>query len=98
MDLFRTRLSISCVFLIMLACNRAVCGSPPGLLEGHLKIVSPKEVELAGASSSKCTAGNYSEYPLLILSKAEQKEVARVTADGNEHHRSAATSGDNNVD
>jgi hypothetical protein len=94
MDLFRTRLSISCLFLIMLGCNRAICGLPPGFLEGHLEIVSPKEVELAGASPSKFTAGNYSEYPLLILSKAEQKEVARVTADRDGNYRISLTPGD----
>jgi len=60
---------------------------PPGSLEGHLKILSLKEVELAEASPSKGTAENYAEYPLIILSKAGQKEIARLTADqdGNYH-------------
>jgi hypothetical protein len=65
----------------------SVCAAAPGFLEGHLKIISLKEVELADQTPSKMTADNYADYPLIILSKAEQKEIARITADrdGNYH-------------
>jgi hypothetical protein len=75
------------LFLPLLGCIRAGDAVPPGVLEGHLKIVSLKEVELAEASPSKGTAENYAEYPLIILSKAGQREIARVTADGEGNYR-----------
>ena len=73
--------------MIVIGCARAGHPAERGFLEGHLKIVSLKEVELAGAGPSKGMAENYADYPLLILSPAGQKEIARVIADehGNFH-------------
>ena len=69
--------------------------STPGLLEGHLKIVSLKEVELAeGKAPTKAGAKTYAEYPLIILSQDGKKEIARVTADGNGNYRAALPPGD----
>jgi hypothetical protein len=82
------------LFLLLLGCIRAGDAVPQGLLEGHLKIVSLKEVELAGANPSKRTSENYADYPLIILSKAEQKEVARVTADRDGNYRLSLPPGD----
>src|SRR5689334_2746583 len=75
--------------------GRTVAGdpSPSGFLEGHLKITSMKEVELAGAPPSKSEASNYAEYPLIVLSKADNKEVARVTADEQGNYRIALPPG-----
>jgi len=56
-----------CICLPLLSCTRANCGVPPGFLEGHLKIVSPKPVEVAEASPQKFTAQTYAEYPLMPL-------------------------------
>ena len=70
----------ACVFLLI-AGSALIGAAPPGFVEGHLKIVSPKEVELADATPSKITAENYAEYPLIILSRDGEKEIARVTAD-----------------
>ena len=70
-----------CSLLFVIGCARPSHPAEPGFLEGHLKIVSLKEVDLADASPSKGMADNYADYPLLILSKAGQKEIARVTAD-----------------
>jgi hypothetical protein len=56
-------------------------------VEGHLKIVSPKEVELADTSPPATTAENYAEYPLTILSEGQKTEVARITADANGNFR-----------
>ena len=82
------------LFLLLLSCTRAGDAVPPGFLEGHLKIASLKEVELAGANPSKGTSENYAEYPLIILSKAEQKEIARVTADRDGNYRRSLPPGD----
>ena len=82
------------LFLLLLSCTRAGDAVPPGLVEGHLKIVSLKEVELAEASPSKGTSENYAEYPLIILSKAGQKEVARITADRDGNYRVSLPPGD----
>ena len=82
------------LFLLLLSCTRAGDAVQPGFLEGHLKIVSLKEVELAGANPSKGTSENYAEYPLIILSKAGQKEVARITADRDGNYRVSLPPGD----
>jgi hypothetical protein len=39
------------------------------------------------------TAERYAEYPLIILSQDGQKEIARVTADGNGNYRAALPAG-----
>ena len=67
---------------------------PSGFVEGHLKILPAKEVELADGNAPAITAENYAQYPLLILSQAGNKEIARVTADGNGNFRTALPSGD----
>ena len=69
-----------CAFLPLLAI-RADDTAKPGIIEGHLKIISLKEVELAGGNPPKHTSENYAEYPLIILNKDGQKEVARMTPD-----------------
>ena len=67
---------------------------PPGFVEGHLKILSGKEVELADGNAPAIMTENYARYPLIILSQAEKKEIARVTADGNGNYRTALPPGD----
>jgi hypothetical protein len=79
-------LIVGCVLLPLLAI-RAGDTANPGFLEGHLKITSLKEVELAGGNPRKYTAENYAEYPLVILSKDGQKEVARMNADQEGNYR-----------
>ena len=82
------------VFFILVSGIASLNAEPRGSLEGHLKILSPKEVELAEASPSKGTAENYAEYPLIILSKAGQNEVAQVVADRNGNYRVSLPPGD----
>ena len=62
-----------------------------GILEGHLTIASPKEVELAApenepTANRRIDVQNYEQYPMVVSGK-DGKEVARVTADakGNYH-------------
>jgi len=64
-----------------------------GFVEGHLKIISGKEVELADENAPAIMAENYARYPLVILSQGEKKEIARVTADGNGNYRTALPPG-----
>jgi hypothetical protein len=83
--------------LIAVCIFRAVAGmatEPPGFVEGHLRIVSPKEVELADENAPAITTKNYAQYPLIILSQGGKKEIARVTADGNGTYRTALPPGD----
>jgi len=71
------------VFFFLLAGNTSVDAVPPGFVEGHLKILSSREVELADGTPAVITGENYPEYPLIIRTQDEKKEIARVTADGN---------------
>jgi hypothetical protein len=72
----------------------SIDAAPPGFVEGHLKIISPKEVELADGTPSKMTTENYANYPLIVLSRDRKKEVAPVTVDENGNYRVALPPGD----
>src|SRR6266536_430913 len=82
-----------CAFLPLLTI-RAGDTAEPGFLEGHLKIISQKEVELAGGNPPMYTAENYSEYPLIVLTKDRQKEVARIAPDRDGNYRVSLPPGD----
>jgi hypothetical protein len=82
----------ACVFLL-LAGTASIDAAPPGFVEGHLKVISPKEVELADETPRKGTEENYAAYPLIILSQDDKKEIARVTADGNGNYHVALPPG-----
>jgi hypothetical protein len=93
MSSFFKNLIPACLSLV-LACIASVSAVPLGFVEGHLKIVSPREVELADGNAPSITAEDYAEYPLIILSQRGRKEIARVTADGNGNYRTALPPGD----
>jgi carboxypeptidase family protein len=78
----------------VLAGTTSINAAAPGFVEGHLKIISPREVELANGTPASITAESYAEYPLIILSKDGKNEVARVTADKNGDYRAALPPGD----
>jgi hypothetical protein len=80
--------------LLLFAGSAVINAEPQGFVEGRLKIVSPKEVELADATPSKSTAENYVDYPLVILSREKQREVAHVTADESGNFRISLPPGD----
>jgi len=87
-------LIFACV-LLLFAGSASIHAAPPGFVEGHLKIVSPKEVELAdGSPPADVATANYAEYPLIILSRDGKIEIARVTADDNGKYRVAVPPGD----
>jgi hypothetical protein len=81
-------------FFLLLAGNTSVDAAPPGFVEGHLKILSSRGVELADGNTPTPSAEAYAEYPLIILSQDGKKEIARVTADGNGNYRLALPPGD----
>lgn len=97
MSWFLKHLLSGCVFFLF-AGSTLINAAPQGFVEGHLKIISPKEVELADQTPSKITAENYAAYPLIILSRDQKKEIARVTADENGNYRIELPPGDYGLD
>ncbi|MGA8618349.1 MAG: carboxypeptidase-like regulatory domain-containing protein [Candidatus Sulfotelmatobacter sp.] len=91
--MFINYLTAVCIFLV-LASSALVNAGPVGFLEGHLRIVSPKPVELAEASPQKFTPQSYAEYPLIIRTRDGKKEIKRVTADKNGDYRIELPPGD----
>jgi len=75
--------------------------APQGFLEGQLKITSGKPVELDDENPSRlidakpaAAGADYANYPLVILSQGEKKQVARITADAQGRYRAALPPGD----
>ena len=90
MSSFLKGLTAVCIFSVV----TGMATEPPGFVEGHLKIISGKEVELADGNASAITAENYAQYPLIISSQGGEKEIARATADENGNYRTALPPGD----
>ena len=86
-------LILGCLFFIAVG-GLASDDAAQGFLEGRLRILAAKDVELAEENAPKFSAGNYIEYPLIILSQDGKKEIARVTADKNGKYRAALPPGD----
>ena len=86
-------LIVGCFFLIPVGCTASNNAAPPGFMQGHLHVVSPKPVELADGNAPAVTAETYTEYQLIIFSQDGKKEIARVTADGNGNYRVALPPG-----
>ena len=86
-------LILGCVFLIA-ACCLASDNAPVGFIEGRLRILANKEVELAEGNPPKFSAADYAEYPLIILSRDGKTEIARLMADENGKYRVALPPGD----
>ncbi len=83
----------SWLFLVPIGCL-ASDNTAPGFVEGRLRIVATKEVELAEGNTPKFSAADYAECPLIVLSQGTKKEIARVTADENGKYRVALPPGD----
>jgi len=92
---FLKYLITACTFLD-LAGARSIQAAPPGFIEGHVRIFPLSEVNPADDANAANAeiAPPYSEYPLIIRSQDGQKEIARVTADGNGNYRAALPPGD----
>ena len=89
----RTLVPAALLLSLVLACTAAGGAAPPGFLEGHLKIVSLKVVDLAGGGPSKGGPEVYAEFPLIIRGADGKTEVARVTADEKGNYRMALPPG-----
>ena len=79
-----------CIFALVVG----MADEPPGFVEGHLNIISGKEVELAEGNASAIRAESYAQYRLIILSQSGKKEIVRIIADGNGNYRTALPPGD----
>ena len=86
-------LILDCLLLIAGACL-ASDNAPVGFLEGRLRILANKEVELAEGNPPKFSGADYAECPLIILSQDGKKEIARLMADENGKYRAALPPGD----
>jgi hypothetical protein len=76
----------SCLFLA-LAEPTSIEAAPTGFLEGHLKVILSREVDLADGTPASTAAENYADYPLIVLAEDRKKEITRVTADGHGNYR-----------
>jgi hypothetical protein len=67
--------------------------APEGSIEGRLKIVSQSPVQLDDEHTPTLAAKNYTDYPLIILSEAERKQIARITPDKDGNYRASLPPG-----
>ena len=58
-----------------------------------MKIVSLRPVELDDENTPALAGKNYADYPLIILSQAERKQIARITADTDGNYRASLPPG-----
>jgi hypothetical protein len=72
----------------MLAETASIEAATQGFMEGHLKIVWMRAVQPSDEMPRPEVAPEtYAEYPLIVLSQGEKKEVARVIADNSGNYR-----------
>jgi hypothetical protein len=81
------------IFFVLVG-TALINAAPQGFLEGRLKIISRKPVALADENTAPMTARNYADYPLIILTRDETKQIARIIADRDGNYRAALPPGD----
>jgi len=86
---------VSAFILFLVADTAPIEAAAPGFLEGHLKIIFHMAVGESSDEMPRAEAApaSYAQYPLVILSQEEKKEVARVTADKGGNYRMALQPG-----
>ena len=93
-------LTAGCIVLILvgLVGIASISAAPQGFLEGHLKIVSGRPVqpddENTAIETPTMAAGNYADYPLIVLTQRERREVTRIITDKGGNYRVALAPGD----
>ena len=92
--MFLKNLIVGCIVLVLADSATSSDALPSGVMEGHLKILSRKPVDIGDENAATVTTANYADYPLLVLSRDKQKEIARMTADENGNYRAALPPGD----
>ena len=80
------------IFLVLVG-TALINAAPQGFLEGRLKIISRRPVALADENTAPMTARNYADYPLIILTGDETKQIARIIADRDGNYRTALPPG-----
>ena len=85
---------IAASILFVLVGTALINAAPQGFLEGQLKIIARRPVELADENTASMTARNYAEYPLIILTRSEKQQIVQVTADKDGNYRVALPPGD----
>jgi hypothetical protein len=80
-------------FFVVFSCA-LIHAAQPGFLEGHLKIVTSKEVNIADQTQSQDSGIDYTDFPLIILSSDRKNEIAKVTADAHGKYRISLPPGD----
>jgi len=74
--------------VFVLAFSASLNAAEQGFLEGHLKIIFGMAAQTADdMPSPEIAPESYAEYPLVVLSQENNKEIARVTADGQGNYR-----------
>ena len=76
------------------AAPASINAAPQGSVEGRLKIVSLRPVELDDENTPTLAAKNYTDYPLIILSQPERRQIARITPDAEGNYRTSLPPGD----
>src|SRR5882724_8111438 len=92
--MFLKNLIVGCIFLALAGSATSSDALPSGVMEGHLKILSRKPVDIGDENAATVTPGNYADYPLLVLTRNGQKEITRITADTNGNYRAVLPPGD----
>src|SRR5881396_426026 len=74
--------------IFLLACRASLNAAEQGFLEGHLKIMFGMAAQPSDdMPRPEIAPESYAEYPLVVVSQDEKKEIARVTADENGNYR-----------
>jgi hypothetical protein len=96
MSEFLRYLIATCASVVLIG-TASTNAAPQGFVEGQLKILSLKPGELDGENTPTQTAPakaeNYADYPLIILSQGERKQIARITANADGSYRAALPPG-----
>jgi len=87
----------ACLFLVLVGAA-LVDAAPQGYVEGRLTIVSGRPVQLddekPAIEKPTMAAGNYADYPLIVLTQQEKKEITRIIADEGGNYRVPLAPGD----
>ena len=71
--------------IFLVAFSPSLNGAEQGFLEGHLKIIFGMAAQSSDDMPRPDIAPeSYAEYPLIVLSEDQKKEIARVTANENQ--------------
>src|SRR4029077_741357 len=91
-------MSLKCVVLrlgiFLLAFSPSLHAAEQGFLEGHLKIIFGMAAQPSDdMPRPEIAPESYAEYPLVVLSQENNKEIARLTADEEGNYRIALPPG-----